>query len=443
MSGKRIQIDYTPQRYQAEIHNDKHRFKVLDIGRRGGKTEFVLNELIKEATRDPGLYFYIAPSYRQAKSIAWTRLKALLKPAKQFWKFNEQELYAEELNTATRIELKGADNEESLLGVGLKGVVFDESAMIKETVWPRIVRPMLADSQGWAIFISTPKGKNWFWDLYRLGCDPNNPDWKSWKYPTSINAYIKPEEIEEMRKDMPERLFTQEVMAEFLDDSTGVFRGVRACLCGILENPKAGRFYVMGVDLAKTEDYTVLTVIDSVTREIVAFERFQNVSWNEQKLKIQDLAHRYNNAMCIIDSTGIGDPFTEDLESANISLWYNEQGKAGYKFTNTSKNQLIDHLAISIEQRRITIPRDLSVLIEELQIFEYSLTTSGNITYQAPDGKHDDCVISLALAVWGIRSQLREAQVVNDWRKDIDMVDRQGAGTPINQPEYEYEFQGY
>lgn len=416
---------------------------MLDVGRRGGKTEFVLNEIIKEATRAPGLYFYIAPSYRQAKSIAWTRLKMLLKPAKAYWKFNEQELYAEELNTGTRIELKGADNEESLLGVGLKGVVFDESAMIKATVWPRIVRPMLADSQGWAIFISTPKGKNWFYDLYQLGCDPNNPDWKSWKYPTSINKYIHLSEIEEMKKDMPERLFSQEVMAEFLDDSTGVFRGLRSCLCGELQGVKQGRFYIMGVDLAKSEDYTVLTVMDSVERSVVAFERFQDVAWNEQKLRIQDLAKRYNNAMCIIDSTGIGDPFTEDLEKSNISLWYNDQGKAGYKFNNTSKNQLIDHLSIAIEQRRITIPKDLEVLIDELQRFEYQLTTSGNITYQAPEGRHDDCVISLALAVWGIRSQLKEVQVLSDRKNEYEQIDKQGAGTLVQEQPFEYEFQGY
>lgn len=415
------------------------------MGRRGGKTEFSLNELIKQAVTEHGLYWYVAPSYRQAKSIAWTRLKALLKPARQYWRFNEQELYAEEINTGSRIELKGADNEESLLGVGLKGVVFDESAMIKANVWPRIVRPMLADSKGWAIFISTPKGKNWFYDLYNRGQSiaEEDKDWISWKYPTSVNKYIAKEEIEEMRKDMPERLFFQEVMAEFLDDSTGVFRGLRSCLCGELQSPIPGRFYVTGIDLAKTMDYTVLLTLDSVTREVVAFERFQDVRWKEQKLRIQDHSKRWNNSLCLIDSTGVGDPICEDLEAVGLSLYYNDKGTVGFKFDNKSKNQLIDQLSIAIEQRQITIPRELEVLIEELQIFEYVITKSGNITYQAPEGKHDDCVIALALAVWGIRSQLREAQGKIDRAVEFDVTDKQGKGEVVGQPVNEDDFSGY
>ena len=439
---KIITIDYCPQEYQAEIHNDTHRFKVLDIGRRGGKTEFVLNELIKEAVKDPGLYWYIGPSYRQAKSIAWVRLKLLLKPAREHWKFNEQELYAENLDTGARIELKGADNEESLLGVGLKGVVFDESAMVKANVWPRIVRPMLADSQGWAIFISTPKGKNWFHDVYMKGLNPDEVQWKSWHYPTAVNKYIAPEEIEEMKKEMPERLFRQEVMAEFLDDSSGVFRGLRSCITGDLKPAVKGRFYVAGIDLAKTEDFTVITVVDSITREVVCQERFNDITWRQQKLRIQKVAKDYNNALCIIDSTGIGDPIVEDLQNSGLSIHY-ENGKPGYRFDNTSKNRLIDQLAIAIEQRLITIPPELEVCINELEIFEYVLSERGIIKYSAPEGKHDDCVISLALAVWGIRSQLHEAQIVQEDETLLSAQDKQGMGDLVSHEEEEVEYAGY
>lgn len=430
---KEITINYLPQEYQRMIHEDSTRYKVLNIGRRGGKTEGMLNHLIMCAVEDPGLYWYVGPSYRQAKSIAWVRLKDLLKPAREFWKFNEQELYAEEINTKSRIELKGSDNEESLLGVGLKGVVFDESAMIGANVWPRIVRPMLADSKGWAIFISTPKGKNWFYDLYKLGCG-GNKDWKSWKYPTSVNKYIDKGEIEEMRKDMPELLFSQEVMAEFLDDSTGVFKGVSRCVVGEYKEPIVGRSYVMGVDLAKTYDFTVLTVIDRLTRELVAFERFQDIKWSEQKLRIQDLAFKYNNAICLLDSTGVGDPILEDLQSSNISV-------EGYKFNNTSKIQLIDNLSIAIERRLITFP-DEENLVKELQAFEYILTPAGNVKYEAPQGKHDDCVISLGLAVWNLRHELKESQVLRKDEIILSAQDVQGMGERVEE-ETEEVYVGY
>lgn len=402
---------------------------MVDIGRRGGKTELAENEIILRAVESPSLqypYWLIAPTFRQAKSINWVRLKALLANDNN-WRFNEQELYAEHLIFKTRIELKGSDNEDSLRGVGLSGVVMDECATIKSNVWPEIIRPMLADRKGWALFISTPKGRNWFYDLYikGLGGDLN---WKSWKYPTSINKYISQDEIDQARKDMSERLFKQEFMAEFLDDDTGVFKGVKRCCVGTLQQPILGRYYVIGVDLAKTEDFTVLTIIDSVTRNVVHVERFQDVSWREQKLRIQDLSFKYNNALCMVDSTGVGDPIYEDLQNAGVSC-------EGYKFTNESKHKLIEQLAIAIEQRRITFP-NIDYFINELLNYEYSITDSGRIQYSAPSGKHDDCVISLALAVWGIRSYLHEAQVVTKFNDDSMPIDRQGQGTPVI-PEYE------
>lgn len=331
------------------------------------------------------------------------------------WKFNEAELSAFHPAIKTTIELKGADNEDSLRGVGLDGVGLDECAMIKANVWPEIIRPMLADRNGFAVFISTPKGRNWFYDIFTRKDD----NWQSWAYPTSVNKYIAQEEINEAKKDMSERLFKQEFMAEFLDDDTGVFKGIRRCVVGELKSPILGRFYVIGVDLAKTEDFTVLTVIDSVTREVVAIERFQDVMWNIQKLRIQDLAFKYNNAYCLIDSTGVGDPIYEDLSISGISC-------EGYKFTNESKMQLIEQLAITIEQRQITFP-NIDYLVDELRNYEYSITNEGRIKYGAPMGKHDDCVISLALAVWAIRGQLREAQATSRFIEETPK-DRQGSG---------------
>lgn len=414
-------IPYVPQPYQQQIEDHPARFKVVILGRRAGKTEMAINIVVSKAMEVPGRYWIVAPSYRQCKSIVWTRLKQLVKND-PYWEFNESDLSAKHTKRHTLIELKGADNEDNLKGVALQGLVMDEAAFIKANVWPEILRPMLADTKGWAIFITTPKGRNWVYELF----NKNDPEWKSWNFPTEINSYIDKNEIEQARKDMSERLFKQEFRAEFLDDDTSVFKGVRSCTVGDLLPPINGRFYVMGVDLAKTMDYTCLTVMDSVTRAVVAFERFQDIKWTEQKLRIQALASRYNNAMCVIDSTGIGDPIIDDLTNSNISLFYGDDGRPGFKFTNDSKFQLINQLAIAIEQRQITFPR-IDILLEELMAYEYSIGDSGKIKYGAPIGKHDDTVVSLALAVWGIRRQLHEAQVVNK-RNDDSVYDRQGRG---------------
>lgn len=417
MTELRVEIPYCPQEYQKEIHFSPKRFKVVIIGRRGGKTELAVNEIIKRSMDDPGLYWIVAPTYKQVKSIVWERLKMLLKND-PYWKYNESELSAYHTLRNTKIELKGAENEDSLRGIGLKGAVLDECATMKRNVWPEIVRPMLADTKGWGMFISTPKGKNWLYDVYCQG----GQDWQSWKHPTSVNKYIPPEEIEQMRKDMSERLFRQEIMAEFLSDDSGVFRNIRACTTGKFESPVTGRFYVMGVDLAKTQDFTVLTVMDSTTRHLVAWERFNDIKWIEQKIRIQQLANKYNNALCMVDSTGVGDPIYEDLCRSGVSC-------ESFKFTNESKNRLIEQLVISLEQRLITFP-EIDILLDELNCFEYELSDRGKVTYQAPEGKHDDCVISLGLANWAIRQYLYSAQSII--LPELEYRDKQGRGERVN-----------
>ena len=406
----KVAIPYYPQEYQADIHEDNTRFKVVIIGRRGGKTELAINEDIIKAMQIPGLYWIIAPTFRQVKSIVWTRLKKLL-ANDPYWKFNEVELSAYHRIRDTRIELKGADKPETLKGVGLQGAILDECSIMKQMAWVEVVRPMLADTLGWALFITTPKGKNWVHDLYKKGLDETETEWASYHYPTSVNKYIAADEIAQAKKDMSERMFRQEFMAEFLDDETSVFKGVRRCAVGTLKEPVLGRFYIMGADLAKTQDFTVLMVMDSVTREVVAYKRFQNINWVEQKSRIQKLAHKYNNALVWLDSTGIGDPIFDDLQAAYVSV-------EGFKFTSDSKSKLVEQLAIAIEQRLITFPPIDEVILELMDFgYEYSEKTR-RIRYSAPEGKHDDCVISLGLATWGMRSLLQTAQVVKETEEE-------------------------
>lgn len=444
MAGtKNITINYAPQDYQLDIHNDGSRFKVIVRGRRGGKTEEEIQGIVMDAVTNPGRHWLVGPNYRQIKNIAWTRLKAVLSVDKD-WEFNEQELYAhnsyilDDKGTPTRIELKGADKPDSLVGVALKTLRVDEAALVRNNIWSMVLRPMLADYNAPAYFYSTPRGKNWFYDLYMRGIE-GAKDWKSWRQPTSINKYISASEIEEMRKDMTELQFSQEVMADFLSDETGVFKKIRQCTVGNYKEPVDGRFYVMGVDLAKTVDFTVLTVMDSVTREVVAWFRFHDLSWGIQKLRIQEVASQYNNALCVIDSTGLGDPIVEDLERSGLSIWY-DKDKPGFKFTNASKNGLINNLAICLEQRRITFPNE-PVLIDELQSYEYDITDGGKITYSAPDGKHDDCVVSLGLACWALKSQMVEAQQFIKRGVDVD-GDRQGRGEKLGEDSNNYNTVG-
>ena len=181
-------------------------------GRRFGKTYLALTELLHASISKPqSINWYVAPTYRQAKQIAWKNLKQMMPPS-QIAATNETDLSVE-LNNGTVAALRGADNYDALRGVGLDFVVMDEFADMHADAWFEVLRPMLADKQGRALWIGTPKGYNHFHDLYRYAQD--TPEWGAWQFTTADGTRVAEDEIAAARRDMGEREFRQEFMATF------------------------------------------------------------------------------------------------------------------------------------------------------------------------------------------------------------------------------------
>jgi len=199
---------------QLKIANDNHRFRVVVAGRRFGKTHLSIRELAYHARLPDRKVFYIAPSYRMAKQIVWDKLKYRLMDLNWVQKTNESDLSIELIN-GSKISLRGADNYDSLRGVGLDFVVFDEFAMIDPKAWSEVIRPTLSDTGGSALFISTPMGiGNWAYELYQKQLeDPVN--WQSFQYTSLDGGRIPAEEIEQAMKDLDTRTFRQEYLASF------------------------------------------------------------------------------------------------------------------------------------------------------------------------------------------------------------------------------------
>jgi len=182
-------------------------------GRRFGKTHIAVRTLAQWAREPDREVWYLAPSYRQAKMIAWKKLKKKLVDLRWVSKINESELTIL-LKNGSQISLKGADSYDSLRGAGLDGLVIDEAAVIHPEAWFEVLRPMLSDKQGKALFITTPAGMNWFYELYQNYLeDPEN--WASFQFTTLDGGNVPPEEIEQARRDLDERTFRQEYMATF------------------------------------------------------------------------------------------------------------------------------------------------------------------------------------------------------------------------------------
>jgi hypothetical protein len=252
----------------------------------------------------------------------------------------------------------------------------------------------LLDRRGWALLISTPRGKGWFYGLYRRG-QGLDPDFQSWNYPSATNPYLDETLIDAERTRLPERVFRQEYQAEFIEGSGQVFRNVRDC--AVLESyrePVVGERYYGGLDLAKVEDFTVLVILNQGC-EVVFLDRFHRLDWDLQVSRIKMAAAKYHRAPIYVDTTGAGEPVFEALSRAGV---YARE----YPFTAKSKAALVDNLSILFEKKRLKLPtvQLCPELVDELEAFEYSVTEQGHVRTGAPSGYHDDCVIGLALAAW-------------------------------------------
>lgn len=385
------------------------RFFLINWHRRARKTTLAINILIRECVANPkSRYGYITSTYRAAKNIVWrdpNMLKSYL-PTELVKKFNDTELFVEFKNGSI-LSLHGSDDPDSLRGVDFSGVVIDEWPLVKKEVWEEIIRPIISqDIKRWAIFIFTPKGKNHAYHYWIK--TKENTEWKTYILRASESGILLDSELAKMKIEVPERVYAQEMECEFNDDASSVFRGVSNCVSGSFEAPQRGSSYVTGVDLARTEDYTVLATMCRETKHLVDFQRFNMVDWSLQKEKIIETARKYNSQVCI-DASGVGDPIVQDLKQAGVSI----PDSGIIKFTNETKKQLIERLIVSIEQRLITFPK-VDVLLEELSAFGYELTPGGYVRYTAPEGYHDDAVIALSLAVHGVRNFLYSRSVASD-----------------------------
>lgn len=214
----RISLGYKPRQWQVQCHRNKKRFNVWALHRRAGKTELALMELIDKAakfTLDLGLFFYVAPYLKQAKAIAWARLKQRVEPLRVAGaaEVSESDLTVTFKHNGTVIRVFGADNPDAMRGVRLDGAVIDEVAQIKPEVWMDIVQPALSDRKGWAIFIGTPSGVNLFSELYFKA--ESLPDWHSARYTVYDTNAIDPDEVERLRRDMSETSFAREYLCDF------------------------------------------------------------------------------------------------------------------------------------------------------------------------------------------------------------------------------------
>ena len=213
-----VSLDYTAREWQRQCHINKKRFSVYALHRRSGKTELAIMELIDKAmktNKELAMFVYVAPFLRQAKAIAWARLKQKIEPLRQrsAIEINEGELSIKFKHNGAIIRLFGGDNPDAMRGLRLDGIVMDEVAQLKNELWTDIVQPALSDRLGWSIFIGTPSGINLFSELYYKAM--NEEDWTAARYTVFDTDSLHPNEVTRLKRDMSETSFAREYLCDF------------------------------------------------------------------------------------------------------------------------------------------------------------------------------------------------------------------------------------
>jgi hypothetical protein len=281
---KTIVIDIILHAGQEAIDTCARRFRVVRAGRRFGKTKYAIYWLIKRAAKPGTTNWLVAPTYKQAKEISWRTLLTLIPPDLVKSK-NATDLVVE-LKNGSIICLKGAENENNLRGPGLWSVVMEEAAYIKASIWSDIIRPMLADQQGHALFISTPRGKNWFHQLYEMALSGEHKDWAAFYFTIHDNPHISKEEIVSIRNspECSEITWRQEYLAEIASKVGQVYsefnEGRNAFIHGEAFAGSEKWLCVRGMDYGtEAEAACVWIHVDQNTGQVVVLKEHVQSGW--------------------------------------------------------------------------------------------------------------------------------------------------------------------
>lgn len=381
-----------PWLYPKQLHAffTTSRYSVIEASTKAGKTVGALAFIFEKALlgKKHQNWWWVAPVFGQAE-IAYRRLKqGLSNEAREACRWNDTNQRVV-VPSGGAIWFKSAEKPDGLYGEDVYGVVVDEASRTRREAW-HALRSTLTATKGWGRFVGNVKGrKNWFYELARKA-ESGEPGMEYHKIVAGdavMAGILSAGEIEQARRDLPESVFKELYLAEASDDGGNPF-GIGAIQRCVVDRLSVARSVVRGIDLAKSVDWTVDIGLDA-TGVVAHFDRWQS-PWRETIARIA------GGPSCngLVDSTGVGDPVLEEIQKACPNRF------TGYKFDHTSKQKLMEGLALAIQGRKIMYPA--GPIVNELESFEYEYTRTG-VRYTAPQGQHDDCVVALALAweQWG------------------------------------------
>lgn len=408
--NSRIILPY-PHRGQRTVLRGKRRRNWVACGRRWRKTTMCMADTVEQAALGAQAVWG-APTYDQV----FTAFEEARKAVAGYARPNTSRMEIT-FPGGGRIIYRSLDNPDNARGKTADIVVVDEAADVAEIAWTDVLQPMLLDTGGYAWIIGTPKRRNWFWQGHVSASD--DPDAVAWQAPTRglvrgpdgwehdphplENEDIPVADVLRMVASMPERTVRQEILAEFLDDTGGVFRYVAEQSTEEASAPRPGTF-VAGLDFGRSVDYTVISIMDAQTLREVFLDRFNGTDWGVQRARIQGALERWDVTTAMAEANSFGGPNIEELRNAGLPV-------QPFTTTNASKREIVENMVLQLENRAIHLLND-PIATSEMQAFEMTQLPSGMVRYAAPDGLHDDTVIARCLAAWACTRPRRTLEIL-------------------------------
>jgi phage FluMu gp28-like protein len=387
---------FTPHKKQEELIDicldDTIKYIIAAVGRQWGKSFLGMNVLLKWVLEDNNsVGMWVAPIYQQSKKV-FEELNKGLASTGLTKSINKSELTITFINGSV-IYFRSAEREDNLRGYTLDYLVVDEAAYTKDNVWNEVLRATVLVRGKKVLFLSTPRGRNWFFNLALRGESDDYPQHKTFKGSSFDSPFITQQELLEAKMSLPENIYRQEILAEFLDSGGEVFSNLNLN-CTLTQYPSKSpdEKYYAGLDIGRANDYTVLTILNS-KGEVVRIYRERQNSWNVIVSEVVKNLREFNTR-CHIEVNGVGDPIYEQIKKQYSNV-------EPFTTTNDSKQNIIEDLILNLNENKIKLPSpDLNAdLYKELSVFTYEYSPkSRRVKYGSPNGMHDDMVMSLALA---------------------------------------------
>lgn len=378
---------YRPHEKQLIIHrsinNENYKYYVLNIGRQFGKTMLGINQMLYWAINDKGCNIaWVTPIYKQGKKVFDEFEKVTVKSG--LFEYNRSDLTIQGFGST--INFFSGERPDNIRGNTFDYLIIDEMAFTRPELWSEVLSATVLVKGKKVIFISTPKGKNHFNQLALQHNYDNR--YKYFHFTSYDNPMIDVADLDERKRNLPDHIFRQEYLAEFLDNASGLFKDVRKA---VSNNFDSNEVLFGGLDIGRADDYTVLTIINR-SQQMVYVERWRQDDWTNIINKVAEVINRFK-AKTYVEVNNQGDVFYEMLKKQCDELI------EPYVTSSKTKPIMIEDLALAFEQGNITILNE-GWLIDELEAFTYIYDErTRGVKYSAPQGLHDDAVISLALAI--------------------------------------------